>query len=200
MDVLRYSRRDMLNLNSKAQTATNEVQNLSKGVLVIAISCMTGTIHPERNMPVTVVQHRNLKDLLESGPLCPWHIVYWHRRGPEIPAAKLYINILVIAHTMRDVLLHNHVSSHTAHAWCKKASLQMPGTLTKRATMQQPCVFYLCVYWLKLLSESKGRLDSCIEMLHGTCTGVLFWIFKKTHHASRSINLSKYLAGVNHSA
>ncbi len=76
MDVLRYFRRDMLNLNSKAQTATNEVQNLSKGVLVIAISCMTGTIHPERNMPVTVVQHQNLKDLLESGPLCPWHIVY----------------------------------------------------------------------------------------------------------------------------
>ncbi len=76
MDVPRYFRRDRLNLNSKTHTATNEVQNLSIGVLVIALSCMTGTNHPERNMPETAVQHQSLKDLLESGLLCPWHIVY----------------------------------------------------------------------------------------------------------------------------
>jgi hypothetical protein len=76
MDVLRYIRRDKLKLNSKAHTATNEVRNLSKVVLVIALSCMTGTIHPERSMPETAVQHQSPKGLLESGLLCPWHIVY----------------------------------------------------------------------------------------------------------------------------
>jgi len=76
MAVLRYFRRDRLNLISKAHTAIKEVQNLSKRIHVIALSCMTGTTHPERNMPETVVQHQNLKDLLENGLLCPWHIVY----------------------------------------------------------------------------------------------------------------------------